>query len=649
LINIIEHTLNMDLANKINMNSPINIKQNDTNSHKFVINLFNSSVSHNLSDTTSRIYFKKPDGTKVFLSCVLDSSVNNKLSVLLTTQVLTAMGSVACEITIYGTSGEIQTSFTFNFNVLENIRDDIAIESVSEFTALTNALAVVTDFSNVKTEIVDARLGETTLKTKLQNVDSSLADTVQQSPIPPKSGVLTNKPKLVILGATNDEIKIIQFNGLKYVIYKLDKVQGDNSATSVGGTWDLIRLKKVTMASNAYVAKKIVDIASTVGTLAPLLVPAFRSTTENYLSKYMSDEDTSEYISSSGDGFGIGVSSIVGANVASSVTWKVQTGSTRKCNVLVYGSGASSPSNDILVNGEVVKTFDATKLYYNSASHYKIIEFEMPLRADSSTVVDVTLRNNDTTNKKLYFSCCNFIFLKDYDGRDIDFYKAFGTSSHWINSSGANDYAIFDHDLQKFCGSYHGGETRISTNMTWYTGEYNSSVMWESGEFKWVGKELITTPSWSILPNFELFQLTNINGKGKMLSKFNFDTDGTMDMAFSFYEGTMTVEKFYTALTSTSLDFDWIRYPQYKLIEATREYLSSNDGLITQYSPSKKLSLDIRFTKFNKKYIATGRENGWIDNMVGAKKFYYSYADNYTQGVTVNNLSFRKALDFIYN
>ena len=180
MINIIEHTLNMDLANKINMNSPINIKQNDTNSHKFVINLFNSSVSHNLSDTTSRIYFKKPDGTKVFLSCVLDSSVNNKLSVLLTTQVLTAMGSVACEITIYGTSGEIQTSFTFNFNVLENIRDDIAIESVSEFTALTNALAVVTDFSNVKTEIVDARLGETTLKTKLQNVDSSLADILQQ-------------------------------------------------------------------------------------------------------------------------------------------------------------------------------------------------------------------------------------------------------------------------------------------------------------------------------------------------------------------------------------------------------------------------------------------------------------------------------------
>ena len=179
MINIINHTLNMDLANKINMNSPINIKQNDTNSHKFVINLFNNSVSHDLTGTTSRIYFKKSDGTKVFLSCVLDGSVNNKLSVLLTTQVLTAIGSVACEITIYGTSGEIQTSFTFNFNVLENIRDDEAIESVSEFTALTDALAVVTDFSNVKTEVEDARLGETTLKVKLEKVDTSLAKTIR--------------------------------------------------------------------------------------------------------------------------------------------------------------------------------------------------------------------------------------------------------------------------------------------------------------------------------------------------------------------------------------------------------------------------------------------------------------------------------------
>ena len=173
MINIINHTLNMDLANKINMNSPINIKKNDTNSHKFIINLFNNSASHDLTGTTSRIYFKKPDGTKVFLSCVLDGSINNKLSVLLTTQTLTTIGSVACEITIYGTSGEIQTSFTFSFNVLENIRDDVAIESVSEFTALTDALAVVTTIAN--------KADKTYVDTNLDIVNTQLAHIVNNS------------------------------------------------------------------------------------------------------------------------------------------------------------------------------------------------------------------------------------------------------------------------------------------------------------------------------------------------------------------------------------------------------------------------------------------------------------------------------------
>ena len=192
MINIINHTLNMDLANKINMNSPINIKKNDTNSHKFIINLFNSSASHDLTGTTSRIYFKKSDGTKVFLSCVLDGSINNKLSVLLTTQTLTTIGSVACEITIYGTSGEIQTSFTFNFNVLENIRDDETIESTNDFTALTDALAVVTTIAN--------KADKTYVDANLDIVNSQLAENAKQInsmvynvkfPFP------TNLPKLV--------------------------------------------------------------------------------------------------------------------------------------------------------------------------------------------------------------------------------------------------------------------------------------------------------------------------------------------------------------------------------------------------------------------------------------------------------------------
>ena len=141
----IPHIINIDLASKINMNQSINIKKNDTNSHKFVVNIFNSGVNYDLTGTTSRIYFEKSDATKVFLDCVLDDTIVNKLSCLLTTQALTCSGSVASEITIYGSTGEILTSVTFNFIVSEVIRDDMAIESTSEFTALTNALNAVDD------------------------------------------------------------------------------------------------------------------------------------------------------------------------------------------------------------------------------------------------------------------------------------------------------------------------------------------------------------------------------------------------------------------------------------------------------------------------------------------------------------------------
>ena len=148
MINTIDHIINIDLANKINMNQSINIKKNDTDSHKFVINIFNNSLTYNLTGTTSKIYFQKADDTKVFLSCVYDEILNNKLSTILTTQALASVGNVATEITIYGTSGEILTSVTFNFTVTAVIRDDVAIESTSEFTALTDALAVVTNIEN---------------------------------------------------------------------------------------------------------------------------------------------------------------------------------------------------------------------------------------------------------------------------------------------------------------------------------------------------------------------------------------------------------------------------------------------------------------------------------------------------------------------
>lgn len=145
MINAIPHIINIDLTNKINTNQSINIKKNDTNSHKFVINIFNNSFPYNLTGLSARIYFAKADKTIVFSDCTLDSPLTGNLSYVLEEQCTTCVGLIATEVTIYGTSMEILTSVTFNFTVNETVRDDSAIESSSEFTALTTVMSGVTE------------------------------------------------------------------------------------------------------------------------------------------------------------------------------------------------------------------------------------------------------------------------------------------------------------------------------------------------------------------------------------------------------------------------------------------------------------------------------------------------------------------------
>jgi len=216
MINPIEHVINIDLANKINMNNSIIIKKNDTDSHKFTVNIFNNSVAYSLAGTTTKIYFAKADNTKVFSNCILDGVINNKISCLLTTQAVSCIGNVAAEITIYGTAGEILTSVTFNFVVSSTTRDDAAIQSTSEFTALTNALAVVTDFTNVKNEVTNARGTFPNLKARSDSVDAQMANNVQQQGIASGFGVDenigTNDATLLL----NNYFAALKAKGIKY-------------------------------------------------------------------------------------------------------------------------------------------------------------------------------------------------------------------------------------------------------------------------------------------------------------------------------------------------------------------------------------------------------------------------------------------------
>lgn len=196
----IKHYIDIDLAKKTNLINLISIKKNDSNSHEFIINLYNNSVAFNLTNLTAKLYCKKADSNIVFQNCTISDS-NGKLSVILETQTISCLGEVSAEISIYGASGEVATSVIFVFTVVDTVRNDNAIQSISEFTALTTALALVTDFTNVKNEVLTARGGQASLDARLDGHDSQLADSTQQRPsLKSLSGILyTDKFKNVVL------------------------------------------------------------------------------------------------------------------------------------------------------------------------------------------------------------------------------------------------------------------------------------------------------------------------------------------------------------------------------------------------------------------------------------------------------------------
>lgn len=152
-MNPIIHSYVIDLQNKYNRIRQYEIKQFDTDSHKFAFTLLDSSVAYNLTGLTGKIYIKKPNGQEVFSNLTIDSATGGKLSFLLTTQCLTVPGTVEAEITLYGTSGEVLTSITFTYIVKQLLRDDESIESTNEYTALTEALAEVQNIDNRFAEV----------------------------------------------------------------------------------------------------------------------------------------------------------------------------------------------------------------------------------------------------------------------------------------------------------------------------------------------------------------------------------------------------------------------------------------------------------------------------------------------------------------
>lgn len=162
--------INKDLYN------PIQVKQNDT-ARYLLFNLLDNGVPFSLENKTVRVYGLKPDGTKVFNNLTIINAARGLAELQLTTQMLVKPGCLKLELVIYEATDILSTT-KFDIDVIASLRDDAAIESTNEFSALTLGLSKLDEWDKYFKETSGAI--EEKYTERLNEINSSLEDKVNK-------------------------------------------------------------------------------------------------------------------------------------------------------------------------------------------------------------------------------------------------------------------------------------------------------------------------------------------------------------------------------------------------------------------------------------------------------------------------------------
>lgn len=168
----------MKFLNRINLKineyfyDRIKVKQNDT-ARYLLFNLLDDGVPFSLENKTVRVYGLKPDGTKVFNNLTIINAARGLVELQLTTQMLVKPGCLKLELVIYEATDILSTT-KFDIDIISCIRDDSAIESTNEFSALTLGLSKLDEWNKYFKETSGAI--EEKYTERLNEIDSSLED-----------------------------------------------------------------------------------------------------------------------------------------------------------------------------------------------------------------------------------------------------------------------------------------------------------------------------------------------------------------------------------------------------------------------------------------------------------------------------------------
>lgn len=137
--------LNLDTNQRIH-NGTRYAKQGDAGSRRLEVTVTCDSAPVDLTGCRAVFYAKKPSWKGVYNDASITDAAHGVISVELTDQTLAEAGRLQCEITLYGPENSIlSTLCTDEILVSPTVRDDEAIESTNEFTALTRAMSEVSD------------------------------------------------------------------------------------------------------------------------------------------------------------------------------------------------------------------------------------------------------------------------------------------------------------------------------------------------------------------------------------------------------------------------------------------------------------------------------------------------------------------------
>lgn len=131
-----------------NNNLTLLANQGEVNSRYIEASFKNQSDSNiPLSGKTVTFYALKPDGTKIFNNCEINTS-SNTATVMLTSQMSATEGVLECEFQIFDSNNVLLKANGIKIIVSSKGDFSEAIESTSEFNALTSAINEANSFSD---------------------------------------------------------------------------------------------------------------------------------------------------------------------------------------------------------------------------------------------------------------------------------------------------------------------------------------------------------------------------------------------------------------------------------------------------------------------------------------------------------------------